>query len=143
MNRLRLQGKQLCIQTQDGEKMVPDAPLKCQLKNQEPEAIAPTVMDAPFVDTETQRIESPNIAAMTAIAKEPSYKPPTPSPLGISNYDALDLEDEFPEVEEFDDDGADGGRRRDSIYSDFSSFEAFEGTCDGEEESFGGLKMWS
>lgn len=44
--------------------------------------------------------------------------PHPPSPLGLSNYDALDLEDDLPEFE--DDQEDDGVGRMSVIYSDFN-----------------------
>ncbi|KAF2103907.1 hypothetical protein NA57DRAFT_50766 [Rhizodiscina lignyota] len=146
LNRLRLQGKLFQMKTDSGVPIVSDAPLKCQLQSQEPKAIASGATDEPFVETvittEAERIESPNLAALLTMSKE-TYKPVSPSPLGMhTNYDALDLEDEFPEDEEYDSEGGEelfgGGRRRESFYSDFSSFDA-ESSGDGDDESFGNI----
>lgn len=141
LNRLRLQGKLPQMRTNTGEPIMTAAPLKCQLQSQEPMPIAPGATDEPFVETvttePTEHIESPNMAAIMSPNKE-SYKPVSPSPLGLSNYDALDMEEEFPEDEEFDYEGSDSsiGGRRESFYSDFSVFDTASSN-DGEDEAFG------
>jgi hypothetical protein len=54
--------------------------------------------------------------------------PLPPSPLGISNYDALELEDEF---DDYDDDGNEGSS---TIYSDFNIMNPI--TSDGDEYDY-------
>lgn len=53
------------------------------------------------------------------------YNPPSPSPLGLSNYDAFDYEDD--PVDEDDDDDASGN---DLVYSDFSALSADDSNSD-------------
>jgi len=59
------------------------------------------------------------MALRQVVVQKPRYYdlPLPPSPLGLSNYDALDLEDEFEDALE-DSDG--GERSRSAIYSDFN-----------------------
>jgi len=57
------------------------------------------------------------------------YTPPPPSPLGLSNYDALDLEDEM--LEEYGDGDHDGP----IIYSDFNVMKP-TGTHEGDEYDY-------
>ncbi|MCJ1428000.1 hypothetical protein MMC29_005907 [Sticta canariensis] len=54
------------------------------------------------------------------------YNPPSPSPLGLSNYDAFDYEDD-PVDEDDDDDDASGN---DLVYSDFSAISADDSNSD-------------
>lgn len=58
---------------------------------------------------------------------------PPPSPLGLSNYDALDLDDDLPEL---DDDLEDGVERISVIYSDFNIMNPTSSTEDGDDYDY-------
>lgn len=92
--------------------------------------------DEPFVEATECRVQSPNMAAPLL-----PYAPLEPSPLALSNYDALDLEDEWPDdddevYDEYGDggDGEGGHRRRESIYSDFSVFDSTSAEDDDDDD---------
>jgi len=57
-----------------------------------------------------------------------SYIPPPPSPLGLSNYDAFDLEDGYPESDE-----NDGGDGPPLVYSDFNVLDPTEPVVDDHD----------
>lgn len=119
LNRLRLHGNQRLGSGKPILSEAEAAPLKCQLRSQEPENMIAT--EEPFVETTAnQPIESPNMNPNFMAAKMP-YAPQTPSPLGMTNYDALDLEDDYPDDEDGSMEEDDSGRRG-SFYSDFSVF---------------------
>lgn len=56
------------------------------------------------------------------------YNPPSPSPLGLSNYDAFDYEEDPPDEDEDDASG------NDLIYSDFSALSA--DNTDSDDDSY-------
>ncbi|MCJ1266435.1 hypothetical protein MMC22_006320 [Lobaria immixta] len=64
----------------------------------------------------------------TAVSLPRQYSPPSPSPLGLSNYDAFDYEDD--PIDE-DDDDASGN---DLVYSDFSALSADD--SDSDDDSY-------
>lgn len=127
LNRLRLVGlrsnnpKELMLSAAAA------APVQDQLRSQEPGEATRTT-DEPFVETTEERIESPNMAATSSSP----YSPLAPSPLGVSNYDALDLEDEWPDDDASFDDPDDDSQRAESIYSDFSVFDT--NTADDDDD---------
>lgn len=70
----------------------------------------------------------------TAASLPRQYDPPSPSPLGLSNYEAFDYEDD--PIDEDDDDDASGN---DLVYSDFSALSADDSNSDYNScfDSFG------
>lgn len=71
------------------------------------------------------------LALREIVVQKPRYHelPLPPSPLGLSNYDALDLEDELDEPE---DDHQNGIERACSIYSDFNIMNP----CTGDDDDY-------
>ncbi|KAH8599879.1 hypothetical protein B0O99DRAFT_682355 [Bisporella sp. PMI_857] len=76
---------------------------------------------------EEQERRRETMALSEIVVQKPRYHELPPSPLGLSNYDALDLEDDF-----FDDDDGES-ERGSSIYSDFSIMNTSSSEGDGYE----------
>lgn len=72
-----------------------------------------------FMRQQEQRSRE-TLALREIVVQKPRYHelPLPPSPLGLSNYDALDLEDELDD--ELDDEHQNGIERTSKIYSDFN-----------------------